>query len=380
MSTAGLCLARYKAENIDYARGESNTAALEGTALHGALEMYVKRVHLEKAEPASVDSLLAYYKMSYMTTFGSSDYTTDEYKEGVRLLRAWFKREEFSSFRVVSCEVKESFMIPVTIGGRKEEIPFNYIWDRHDDMGGGVYRVVDYKSNRAALTPGDLRDKLQARCYALACQIKHPDATQIWVEFDMLRHDGRVGTVFSREDNISTWKFLKAEAQRIIDTDDSKPLPETINPECGFCVRKATCGALKKNIAAGGVFSLDPVQRVDVRAQLADQKKAIEAALKEIDKVILAEAKESDITELEGTQYKQIITVRSQRTIDPDMAFQVIGPELSRKYGGANLTMQAVDVLLEGDELTEHQKSQLRGLITKRTGNPYVTNKRKGKI
>ncbi len=370
-------MARYNAENIEYARGESNIAALEGTALHAALEMYVKRVYLDKVEQPALELLENYYKIGYTVTFGSSDFTTAEFKTGLKLLKAWFAREDFSTFEVLSCEIKESFAIPVLIDGAKEEIPFNYIWDRHDKIAPGIYRVVDYKSNRAGLSPDELRKKLQARCYALAAQIKHKDATEIWVEFDMLRHDGRVGTVFTREDNVATWRFIKAEAQRIIDTDGGKPLAETINPDCGFCVRKTTCKTLLKNIAVGGVFSLDPAQRVDTRAALSNQKKAVEAALKELDKVILAEAQETDVLEFEGAQYKQIITTRAMRVVDPDMAFQVIGPELARRYGGSKITMGAVDTLLEGDEITDSQKAQLRSLITRTTGSPYVMSKKK---
>src|SRR5690606_10494106 len=140
LSTAGLCMARYYAENIQYARGESNVADLERTAVHGALAMYGKRAYIEKAEPPSLETRLAYYDMSYTATFGSRDFTNDEHKSGVKMLKNWFAREDFSDFEVLTCEVKENFPIPVKIGGVKEEIPFNYIWYRHDKIGEGTYR------------------------------------------------------------------------------------------------------------------------------------------------------------------------------------------------------------------------------------------------
>lgn len=370
-----MCLARYKAENIEYGRAATGTAALIGTTCHGALELFVKFCHMDKSHEPTLKLLMELYEMSYASTFGSTDFSTEEFKDGQKLVKAWFERTDFSMFTVLSVEVKEHFDVPVIIDGKKETIPFNYIWDRQDQMDETTFRVTDYKTNRASLSPDDLEQKVQARCYALAMQIKYPQAERIWVEFDMLRHSGPVGRVFTKAENVATWKWLKSEAQRIIDADDTKPLPETINPDCGYCVRKTNCMSLRRNVAVGGAFSLTPVERVDVRAILHAQKKGIEAALKELDSVILAEAKEQDIVEFDGENYRQVITARQTRVVDPDMAFHVIGPDLARRYGGATITMAAVDALLEGDELTDNQKSQLRGLIRVNKGQPYVMSK-----
>lgn len=377
LKTAGLCLARYKAEHIDYGRGMSNDAALLGSSVHGALELWVKTCILEPKNDPTLKLLLDYFQLSYVQIYGSSDFKSTDYKDGVKMLKDWFERTDFSLFTVISCERKENFPLPMVFDGVKEEVPFNYIFDRHDQIDATTHRIVDYKTNRAPVSPEELRGKVQAKAYGLAMQIKYPDAQRIWVEFDMLRHGGPVGTVFTKEDNVATWKFLKSEAQRIADADDSKPLPETINEECGFCVRKANCQAVFRNIKVGGAFSLDPLERVDQRATLYNQKKAIEAALKELDGIILAEAQAADIIEFDGHFNRQIITARSTRYVDPDMAFHVIGPDLARRYGGSKLSMGAVDALLSGDELTAEQKSQLSGLIRTNKGEPYVQSKAK---
>lgn len=375
IQTAGQCLARFKAENVDYGRAETGTAALVGTTCHGALEMYVKACYLEKTHEPDIKLLISFYQMSYVATFGNSDYTSDEYKDGIKLVRDWHARTDFSTFEVVSCEIKENFQVPAIVDGVKEFWKFNYILDRQDRLDATTIRVTDYKTNRAGLSPDDLEQKPQARCYALAMQIKYPEAERIWVEFDMLRHSGPVGRVFTKAENVATWKWLKSEAQRIADTDDTKPLPETVNPDCQYCVRKTRCGALIRNVNVGGVFSLTPVELPDVRAQLFYQKKGLEAAIKEIDSVILARAREEDIIEFDGEHDRSVIMARQTRVVDPDMAFHVIGPELARKYGGATMTISAVDALLEGDEITDEQKKQLRGLIRMNKGQPYVASK-----
>lgn len=376
LQTASLCLARFHAEHIVRSKGAAGDAALAGSAAHGALEMFVVNCYLKKEAEPTLDLLLVYYELSYVQTFGSSDFDTEIFREGVAMLKAWHKRTDFSTFTVLSAEVKESFPIPAMVDGVKVEIPFNYILDRFDDMGDDVYRVNDYKTNRWGVTPSELRNKIQARCYALAMQIKFPNAKQIWVEFDMLRHDGPVGVTFTREDNIATWKWLKREAQRIIDTPDDRPIPETINPECNFCVRKSTCGTVRKNILVGGILSFGTVlEIVDKRAELEYQKKAIAAAIDEMDTAIIAAAKEEDIFEFETEMNKLTFASSSRRSVDADRVFMVIGPDLARKYGGSSIKMADFDALITDPSLTPQQKKQLSGLVFSNRGEPRVAVK-----
>lgn len=376
MNVAELCMARYKAESIDYSKGMGGAAASLGTSVHGALEMYVKAVYLNKSHEASIKLLLDFFKMSYMTTFGTADLDTEDYSDGVDMLKAWFKRTDFTGRTVVSCEVKTHFDINTSIG----PIPFNYIWDRFDQVGETEYEVIDYKTNRWGLNPGDLRKKIQARAYGLAAQIQVPDATRIWVKFDMLRHDGPVGTVFTREDNAATWGFLKRKAQQIIDTPEDR-VRETLNPECLFCVRKQACGALRKNINSGGIFSLsNPQQMVDQRTMLDDQLKAVQSAIRELDDIILREAKEADMFEFESEFNNLTIGVSSRRSVEPDFVEKVIGQDLFNKYGGRSFTIASVEKLLKGSEIDEPTKKKLRGLIFQKAGEPRVSVSHKSAI
>ncbi len=370
LNVAGLCISRYHAEHIVYARGPQNTAASLGTSVHGALEIFVKACYLDKTQEPSLQLLLDLFKMSYMTVFATGETDTQDYLDGVDMLKRWYARTDFSTFTVISCEVKKSIPIPTPIG----DIPFNYIWDRFDDLGDGVFRVNDYKTNRAGVRPEQLRKKLQVRAYALAAAIEHKDAKQIWVELDMLRHDGPVGVSFSRDDNAATWRFLKAEAKRIIETDDTKHLPETLNPECNYCVRKTSCSALLKNISVGGVASIGGAQEaVDIRAQLEFQKKAIASAIDAIDEIILTQARNDDQTFWETASNTLSITVSNKRGVDAERVEKVIGDTLFRKYGGMSITLANVDKLLKGDELTDEQKKAVKAMIRIQTGEPRVS-------
>jgi hypothetical protein len=321
--------------------------------------------------PATVNQLLEFFRISYMTNF-SSDLETEEYLDGVEMLKAWFKRTDFRGVTVISSEVKSSFPVPTTIG----PLPFNYIWDRFDQLGPREYRVVDYKTNRWGLNPADLRKKVQPRAYALACaiQLKNEgkEVDRIWVEFDMLRHEGPVGIVFSRDENAAMWRFIKEKAQMIVDTPDDEA-HETINPECNFCPRKVSCGALKRNIAVGGIASINsPQEAIDLRAVLEWQKKGIQSAINDLDGMILTQAKEEDVFEFESDLNKMRIGVSSRRAVDADRVSLIIGEKLFTKYGGKSFAIGTLDKLCKGDEITAEQKAQLKGLIYSNKGEPKV--------
>lgn len=360
------CPARYKAEYIHRARGPANRAATLGTTVHAALELYVQA--MLRNENPDQKYLLDMFRMQYLINFATSDVDTEDYRDGVQMLIDWHDRTDWEGVEVLSCEVKESFPIPTSIG----EIPYNYIWDRHDKVGDNEFKVIDYKTNRWGINPQDLKKKIQARCYGLAAQIKHPQADRIWVEFDMLRHGGPVGIVFTREENAATWRWIKEKAEEIIKTPDDE-VEETLNPECLFCVRKQECNALLLNIGVGGIFSIaGSTEAIDRRAMLDYQKRAVEASIKELDAIILTEARELDVLDFESDLNRINITASSRRSADAEMIEKVIGDDLFDKYGGRSFTMANVDKLLKGNELDASQKAMLRGLIYMKKGEPTV--------
>jgi hypothetical protein len=393
MQTFELCRARYKAENIDRARGIDNDAAMLGSSVHGGLEEFVKTVYVDGSAQPSLSLLLMFYKASYMKTFGTSDTDTVEYMEGYDMTTRWYERTVESGYfqkitGVVSVEVKSFFEVPTSLG----PLPWNYIWDRFDQIDDRRFKVVDYKTNRWDITSNDLTKKIQARAYGLACAIQLKsqgiDYDEIWVEFDMLRHSGPRGIMITREQNASMWARIKHTAQEIVDTpthDDEGneiPIPETLNDMCGFCVRKVSCKALAANIAAGGIMSVPNVEAaIDLRAFAEYQKKGLDSLIKDLDKKIIAESKKRDQIDFESDLHTlEVGLSRGNRDIDSHQAEKVIGAKLFDKYGKKGLPMTVVDKLLKGDELDAQQKAQLRGLIFNKPGSPKVTIKPKSNI
>jgi PD-(D/E)XK nuclease superfamily len=309
--------------------------------------------------------LIEYFQAIYSITFGGLDDSQD-LRDGLDMLDRWYDRTDFSTFTVISAEQKLNFPLKTSIG----DVPFNYIWDRFDQLEDDVYRVVDYKTNRWGFRPEDLKKKTQARAYAVAAQIAYPQAKEIWVQFDLLRHDS-VGTRFTRDENIATWKKLRAVAEIIISTPEGQA-PYTLNGECIFCPIKASCPEILRNVAVGGIFGKTIEQLIDWRAEIGAQQKASEAAIKEIDDLLLKEAQERDLEEFETDEHRLTFSVSKQRKIDGDMVSRVIGEEMFEQYGAKRLTMADYDRLLKDPRITPAQRGQLKRLVTLNFGEPHV--------
>jgi len=361
------CPARYKAQyQGERVQEVASGAADIGTACHEALELFVQEM-IHAGQPAGeprLKELLEYFNTAYWKLFTDRE----RYDEGVAMLKTWHARMDWTGRTVLSTETKEFFPLPTSIG----DVRVNYIYDRLDQHADGTVEVIDYKTVSQPIQPGELKHRIQPRLYALAAAIKFPDAPKIKVTLDLLRYD-QVGTVFTRDDNVTTWKYLKHLAERIIADNTAK---ERVNADCRWCIRRDICASLRRHVAIGGPLSLDdPVAAVDLRRELVDQKSAIGKVLDDIDDYLIDWAREHDTLVLETDQTVMEIGARQTRGIDAERAAQVIGAEIVARHG--SLTMTEVDRLLKGSELSDEQKMSLRALITRNYGSPSVKTKSK---
>jgi hypothetical protein len=356
-------MARYHAEYILRGRGFQNSAAAVGTICHGTLEDALRIIYILRTEPWSEDLFLRLYEKNYEKEIGN-DKSRPEYEDGKQLVLRWINRpdqkEKLDSCRIASLEAKNNFPVKTSAG----PINFNYIMDRLDQTGDKSWRVVDYKSNRVPLTAAQLRKKPQARLYALAVQILHKDAEEIWVEFDFLRHSP-ISVLFTKQDNIETWNMLRAEAQRIVDTPDSRP-PETLNSECIYCVRKSSCKTLANNANAGGVFAhtIDDLaaQYALVKAQQSGQQ----ALLEEIEGLLLAEAVNLDMLEIDTDHANITVTGRVARDPQHGAIGGILGPDLAMEL--AKFRAADVDKVIKDGRVSKMQADLLKMAMPQKVG------------
>jgi len=371
LHVAGLCLSRYSSQYLGkMPEGGPKRAASMGSAVHGCLEQFVNFTQVEQDEDWNDKDLLrACYDVSYQEAFGSVDYETEEYSTGWQLVLRWHKRTDFKGLEVLSLETKENFPLHTSIG----DIPFNYIFDRLDRITDreDEYQVVDYKTSKWNINQSELRKKIQARSYAVACRIKYPNAKRIWVEFDMLRHD-TVAVSFTRDDDVKFYQFLEREAERIINSPvptKEEPL-ETLNEECRWCPRKARCLALRKNIGSGGIHSITPSKAAVMRGEVAAQLSGLKDLVGELDKILLAEAAAEDSLELTYPDAVVNVYTKKQRTPNNAAIISIVGQKIAERYGKMNLG--DIDDLLKGNEISDAQKAEVRAQISTDYTNPSV--------
>lgn len=364
------CPSRFVAENILRGANFQGVAASLGTCLHDALEHFIRGVKILKNVMWDEDVLLEFYRQAYIRII-STDTNTELFREGRAILISWMNRpytlDDLIKCKVLSLEIKNSFDIPVLIDGVVEKIPFNYIMDRFDQLGEGEYRVIDYKSQRVPWTADELKDNIQAKVYALAAMIMHPDAVRIWVEFDFLRHE-KVGIVFSKADCAATWKTLKQIAQNIVDTNQDEA-PERLNNECTFCIKKATCEILKSNVDSGGIMSLSIDDVADRFADVYDQIRALGQLKGELESRLMVHASEMEVTDFETKNAKVKISASARREIDPDKLASILGPALVAECEG-KMTLASVDTLMKARRLTPSQYSAIKSITTRRLADP----------
>jgi hypothetical protein len=367
LETAIACPARFKVTNVDHAADESNDAADVGRVVHAALEVYVRASVVEKSEDQSLDFLTHCYRQQYPLIFGSLDVAAPTFVDGLSMLKPWHARTSFDGCEVLLLETKEDFPVPIP-ADPGVFIPFRYIFDRLDQLDETTYRVVDYKTIRANLNHEQLRRKLQARVYGLAAQIRHKDATRIYVEFDLLRHD-RIGVVYSREENVDTWRLIKTKAQELWLMDD---VPEQINSDCRYCVRAASCETLRSNINAGGIYSIDKIEEVvDLRRLLADQINGITSVVADLDEQLLKHMQQTEQLKIQGIESEAEVAIRYARSVtNPSEVARIVGPEIASRYG--NFRLGDIDAMLKSEELTLEQKRQIQTYIRRAPGEPKI--------
>lgn len=366
------CLAGWKASSFDRGSGFGSPPAMLGTALHATLEAYTAPEELQKRE-WDFARLYELYITAFRDTWGP-DYDQEWFDQGVEILRNWYSRPDQAidlwDVDILSREVKESFPVPYTdpSDGSKKSVPFNYIIDRLDQLDDHEYRVVDYKSQRVPLNPDELKLKIQPRAYALAVQIKYPDAEKIWVQYDFLRYD-RVGTLFTRQDQIETWAYIKEQLQRIVDTPDQN-VPETLNEGCRYCVRRITCNTVQSNMRVGGIFSVPVEKLVKYYYEQKGQLEAIKANLEDIEAEVFRHMSELDMMEMDTDEAKVKITSRKSRVVDRDVASRILGPELMSQYGRLNVS--DMDALRRDPRLSPAQASLLDTAISFKYSDPSL--------
>lgn len=364
----GKCQARWVAEY--YLRGQQpgGIPAMTGTAFHGGAEYMVKAVHIDKVHGWEWDFMLAYYKKAYVETFESYDFSTPWYEDGLQMTKKWFERTNLFEVDVLSTEEKLRFPLKFMLNGVMHEVLFTYIFDRADRLDAETIKVVDYKTYRVPVKTDALRRKIQARAYAIAARIQYPWAKKVIVEFDLIRHDP-IAVIFTEAESREDYKVLAREAQRIFSTNP-EDATETLNSDCGYCIRKMECETLASHQAAGGMLNADIFDVVRKKHDIDVQMKALKILAEDLDNIVMKYADETGqiefriVDELDDSNFYEVkIKNTGRRAADTESIKKLLPEHMFFEFG--NLTMAAIDKMLKSDELDDDTKKKIKSLISK---------------
>ena len=345
------CEARYKAEQIDRIPDIPGEAALLGTTCHSALEDFVASGQAKAGEPLGVleDHFVRHYHLNF-----SHD---ERLAEGLAMMKRWHDRQDWTDVLVLSTEVKESVLIPTSIG----DIPFNFIMDRVDlNERTGAVTVVDYKSNWVPMTFDDLRSLPQPQLYGMVARLRYPEAEEIWVKFDFLRHDP-IGIKVSKEDNRNAWEWLKRTAEEIIASDG---LTERLNKNCVWCVRSHTCATMKANLEGGGIMAVahDIPSAARRHLELSIAQKVLKTQMEEIDAIITNHMEHEGLTEFETNDMVVKLSSGRRRQVDSQIVGKIVGADTFLKYGDIGITK--VEKMIKDEPLTPEQVTAIENNIS----------------
>lgn len=352
------CPAGYKAMYIDRARESGGAAGDLGTAVHDAILRWTvdDMLPIQPGENGEA-KLIARFEAAA----SALGLPAEQHEAGVKMLKKFYQRTaENPPYTILSTEVKEHFMMKVD--GREVQVTF--IWDRCDAWEDGTIEVTDYKSWFQALDASTAKRLLQVRIYALAAAIKFKDQNPpaIWVTLDQLRYDNPTSVKFTREDHKHTFEYLKDVARRIFADDGTE---ETVNANCRYCIRRDSCVTLRNVLTASPDHILATADDEEIALRAAELDAAMKAA--ETSKEAYAEWIEGflEMREIPEYTFENDVTVKfsptNRRKVDSERAAKVVGPEVSSRYG--HFSMEDIDKLLKGDELSIEQKAELKKLI-----------------
>jgi hypothetical protein len=191
------------------------------------------------------------------------------------------------------------------------------------------------------------------------------------VTYDMLRYD--LSTIEITKDEARA-KFI--EICQIIEDIIATPegnAPETLNLSCNYCIRKAGCATLRKNVNVGGLFSLDLPGQIDLRTELEMKIKGMQALVKDLDEVIEETLGKDLKMEMDTPSSRAYFTTAQNNKIKSiDQTRKIVGEEIFSRYGKTTITLDQFKKLLKDPALTDEQREQLKAQQIKEYGDPKL--------
>ena len=302
-----------------------------GSFLHEAHESIVKWVVSEEfSGVVPGDVIRDHARSAWEKTEGAKG--IDLYAEGVGYIRKYFSHA-IDCWDVV--DVEREFRIQVgefTVLGYMDLVKKTRL-----EVGQGV-KIVDYKSNRAMYSKGDLDTNMQLAVYTVAAGELYPWAKSVEAEMHMLRYGGKPQVANITPEVLEYTKdYLVAMGRKTESDKEWKPI---LNANCGYCEHKQHCELFDQATRLGmpqTKSSADDLLSVSVeREQVAKVANAAYARKKKLDEQLKRALEETP--ELNLGEHRYYLSHPSGGTEYDSAAFF----KLLRHHGVPKEMMQAM--------------------------------------
>jgi DNA helicase-2/ATP-dependent DNA helicase PcrA len=212
IETFQTCPLHYKLKYIYKLPAKTSASASFGISIHNTLKDFYTRV--KEGNKPSEKLIFDLYKNNWNEEgFDNKKHKQEYFKKGEKYLTRFLK-EEFNP-KIKTTLLEEKFVMPIDpslkIGGKI---------DRVDDLGGGKFEIIDYKTGEKLPTQKDVDRDLQLSFYALALSaIKKIDPKNIKLSFYFLHTQEKMSTTRTKKDLEKVKEEILAIRDGIEDSD-----------------------------------------------------------------------------------------------------------------------------------------------------------------
>lgn len=283
VSTFETCPYKYKLQYIDKIKPEiQNTIeAFMGDLVHQTLEKLYKDKKFHKNTPK--ESLLKYYKDLWKKGYSEDiliakkdqGLTEDNYKKmGIKFISDYYDRmKPFNQLTILGLETQDRMTL-------KDGNQWHVRIDKFASDDNGNYYICDYKTNSRMKDQEEADSDRQLAMYSIWVKDKFKDTKSVKLVWHMLAFNK---DVISQRTDKELDKLQNEVIDLIKKIENAKKYPTNVTPLCNYCGYKEQCPSFMHKLELDKKETIQNFKE-DEGVKLVDEYSRIKKELKELEK------------------------------------------------------------------------------------------------
>lgn len=355
LDTYSKCPQAYKYKYEDKLRAPDTVPLILGTAIHAAIEQYLK--HLIKVK-----------RQTDITEF---DRVTQEIKDAL-------PEDVLEEFTDICERFQDSFMLsnPEMETYIEAEYAFDKDWNLVPwDSENAWFRakidlaqvdkenaiITDWKSNRVIPPQSAIDDSFQLDVYSLVMSLVFPKVQELDVNLYFARYSASRTSTRNLKDAVKTKAKIERMANKI---ETAKVFPAKVSSQCEYCEYKGLCTTFKSHLAD---LNIEDIATPADAQKLAKKTYLMEIALKEAKNKLKAYIDTNGPVEVEDEKIDYWPTETTSFPDSEGLVLHMISQGIPKTSIWANLKLSktAVEKILKGKkDLQEEALAKFSKVVT----------------